>query len=240
VRSLIDLLFPAVCAACGAAGAIACPDCANPLQAPARLRMPTPTPVGLPPSYAVADYAGPPRELVLAYKERDAVSLTRLLATALSTALAGAMVAAPPAAGAEVVVVPVPSTRSAVRRRGFDPVARLSRPAVTRVRSTGAAAVVAPALMHVRSVADSAGLTAAERATNLAGALRVRGGYDGRLAGRAVIVVDDVMTTGATVEEAARALRAVGAQVVGAATIAATVRRAELVLAGLHNCDQRG
>ena len=240
MRSLIDLLLPATCAACGSGGAIACPDCARSLQAPARLRMPTPTPVGLPPSYAVADYAGPPRELILAYKERDAVSLTRLLASALAAALAAVITATQPVGGAEVVVVPVPSTRSAVRRRGFDPVARLSRPAVARVRSTGTAAVVAPALGHGRAVADSAGLTAAERAANLAGALGVRRGVDARLAGRAVIVVDDVMTTGATVQEAARALRVVGAEVIGAATIAATVRRAELVRAGLHNGDQRG
>jgi predicted amidophosphoribosyltransferase len=240
VRSLIDLLFPACCAACGDAGSIACAACMAALQVPARLRMPTPTPPGLPPSYAVADYSGPPRDLVLAYKERDLVALTRPLAAALAASVEGALATAHPGAGSAVVVVPVPSTRAAVRRRGFDPVARLARPAVARLRGTGRAAVVVPALGHVRAVADSAGLTAPERAANLAGALGVRRGTAARIANRRVIVVDDVMTTGATVAEAARALRSVGAEVIGAAMIAATVRRTELVLAGLHNDGQRG
>src|SRR5205823_995665 len=110
--------------------------------------------------------------------------------------------------------------------------------AVAKVRTMGRVAVIGPALAHARPVADSAGLTAAERAANLAGALRVRRGFGAGLAGRPVIIVDDVMTTGATVHEAARALRAVGAEVVGAASVAATVRRAGLVRAGLHNEHQ--
>jgi predicted amidophosphoribosyltransferase len=78
------------------------------------------------------------------------------------------------------------------------------------------------ALGHQRRVADQAGLTAADRATNLSGALRVR--QD--LRGLRVVVVDDVITTGATLAEAARALRAAGAEVPAAAVIAATERHA--------------
>jgi predicted amidophosphoribosyltransferase len=70
-------------------------------------------------------------------------------------------------------------------------------------------------------VADQADLTAADRAANLSGALRAR--FD--LRGSRVIVVDDVITTGATLAEAARALRAAGADVRAAAVVAATARR---------------
>lgn len=77
------------------------------------------------------------------------------------------------------------------------------------------------ALQHRRRVADQAGLGAADRAANLSGALRSR--LD--LRGLHLIVVDDVMTTGATLAEAARALRAAGAHVPAAAVIAATPRR---------------
>lgn len=70
-------------------------------------------------------------------------------------------------------------------------------------------------------MADQSGLNVAQRAANLAGALAVRR----PVAGLEVVVVDDVMTTGATLVEAARALRAGGAQVRGAAVVAATRRR---------------
>jgi predicted amidophosphoribosyltransferase len=77
-------------------------------------------------------------------------------------------------------------------------------------------------LEHRRRVADQAGLSAADRAANLSGALRAR--YD--LRGLRLIVVDDVMTTGATLAEATRALREAGAKVPAAAVIAATTRHA--------------
>ena len=63
------------------------------------------------------------------------------------------------------------------------------------------------------------------RAANLAGSLSVPGRLVALVAGRPVVIVDDVVTTGATLTEAARALRAAGAEVVAAASVAATSRR---------------
>jgi len=108
----------------------------------------------------------------------------------------------------------VPSTRAAFRRRGFDP-ARL-----VLARAGGRdARVLRPARAH--DVQKGLGRDA--RRANLRGVHRARG----RLDGRSFLIVDDVVTTGATVSEAARAIREAGGEVIAAVAIAATPLRAE-------------
>jgi predicted amidophosphoribosyltransferase len=97
---------------------------------------------------------------------------------------------------------------------------RLAGAAARALRSQNVPASAARLLVPARVVADQSGLSATERAANLRGALRGTGSVTGR-----VVVVDDVVTTGATLVEAARALRAAGHPVVGAAVVAATSRR---------------
>jgi predicted amidophosphoribosyltransferase len=162
--------------------------------------------------------------MLLAYKERGAVGLCGVLAVPLGAAIVAAAVAAPGAAS--VLVVPMPSAGRAVRERGDDVVLGLARKATARARRAGVNVRVVPALRHARTVADSAGLSAQARAANLAAALVVRREARARIAGATVILADDLITTGATLTESARALRAAGASVVGAATVAATQRRA--------------
>jgi predicted amidophosphoribosyltransferase len=92
---------------------------------------------------------------------------------------------------------------------------------LTAVAGRAAGARTAALLVQARDVQDQAGLGTAARTINLAGALRARR----RLDGLDVVVVDDVVTTGATLAEAARALTAAGARVRGAAVVAMTVLR---------------
>jgi predicted amidophosphoribosyltransferase len=220
---VLDLLLPVGCAGCGRTGAPACTGCAASLAGPAVAVLPSPAPCGLPPPYTVAAYDGVVRDLLLAAKERGAVGVLPLLGEALSTAVVLAASGLP--GDRAVLLVPVPSTRAAVRSRGDDIVLALARRAAGPLRRTGRKVSVAPVLRHVRAVRDSAGLGAADRAVNLAGALGVRDSGRAMLRGAAVIVVDDLMTTGATLAEAARALRAAGGDVHAAATVAATPRR---------------
>ena len=212
VRTLLDLFFPAVCVGCGRTTDPLCHACSVPLGAAATLSLPQPCPAGLPPPYAVAPYAGSVRAAVVAYKDRDAVGLTAPLAAALRRSVD----AATAGLGTPPLFVAVPSSRAASRRRGYDPVLRLARAAGCRP--------VRGALVHVRRVRDSAGLSAAARAGNMARALSVPVQLRPALQGRTVVVLDDVITTGATLAEAARALRAAGALVPSAAVVAATRR----------------
>jgi predicted amidophosphoribosyltransferase len=222
--ALLDLLFDTDCAGCGRPGGLTCAGCIAALRGPAVPAWPRPAPAGLPPPWAVAAYVDPARTLLLAYKERDAIGLRAVLAVALATSVLAAL---PAADGdqARAVLVPVPSTGRAVRARGDDVVLGLTRTAAAILRRSGAHVHVVGALRHSRTVADSAGLTAASRAANLADAFIVRRGAQGAVAGAVVIITEDLITTGASLAESARALRAAGARVVGAATVAATQRR---------------
>ena len=217
--ALLDLVFPASCAGCGRAGASVCSPCAAGLAGPALPTWPSPCPQGMPAAYAVAAYEGSVRAMLLAYKDRDAVGLTATLAAALARSVRTAAAIAADVTDVVPGVVAVPSTRRATRRRGYDPLLRLARAAGYRP--------MRDALGHVRDVRDSAGLSASGRAANLAGALAVPPALAEQLRGRTVVLVDDVVTTGATLSESARALRAVGAIVPSAAVIAATRRRKE-------------
>ena len=116
----------------------------------------------------------------------------------------------------------MPSSRAAVRRRGEATVVELLRHTSPLLRHGHR---VATALVPARQLADQAGLDSAARAANLLGAYAVSSRHRAWLAGREVVLVDDVVTTGATLTEGARALRAAGAQVIAAAVVAATERR---------------
>jgi predicted amidophosphoribosyltransferase len=234
----IDALFPADCAGCGSRGALVCRTCLTGLSGPAVPAWPSPTPPGMPPPWAVAAYADPCRALLIAYKEHGAVGLRRALAVPLAASIGAAWEMAGRTAtelfDSRILVVPVPSAGRAVRTRGDDVVLGLTRRAAANVRRAGVEVMVVPALRHARAVADSAGLTAGARAANLADAFVVRSRARGVVNGATVFLADDLVTTGASLAESARALRAAGASVVGAATVAATQRhRAGLPSTGL-------
>ncbi|MEU8248173.1 phosphoribosyltransferase family protein [Nonomuraea sp. NPDC048916] len=215
LSALLDLVLPQPCVGCGATGASLCDRClAGLFAAPAR-RPPSPRPPGLPDCWSAADYSGPVRQAIVAYKERARMTLAGPLAEALAFTVASAR---PGADG--FALVPVPSARRALRARGHDPVGRLAALAARHLRRLGHGAEVRDVLTPGRRVADQAGLSAGCRAANLAGSLRAVTPVEGP-----VVLVDDLVTTGSTLAEAARAVRAGGAEVLFAATVAATRRR---------------
>ena len=217
-----DLLLGARCPGCDLPGWGLCPACRAALAAArCRLTRPDPCPAGFPVTAAAGPYDARMKRLVSAHKEHQVLALTpvlgdRLLA-AVTLLLREQQRLLPPTG--PVVLVPVPSSPAAVRSRGLDASWALTRRAVRRAGSRSRL-TSRRMLAQARRVQDQAGLGALERQQNLAGSLRAVG--DGR--GVVVVVVDDVVTTGASIAEAARALREAGALVLGAATVAATAR----------------
>jgi len=215
LRSLLDLVLPERCAGCDAVGALVCRPCCGHLEGSPRAAAPDPVPVGLPLVWTAGEYAGPVRRLLVAHKERGRHDLSPLLGAALARAvMAGLSGTAGP-----VLLVPVPSRAVSSRARGYDHAGRLATQACRVLGRLGVAASVGPILRLRGLVADQGGLDAAARARNLAGALVVVGPG---VHPAQVVVVDDVMTTGSTLAEAARALRAAGAFEPRGAVVAAT------------------
>ncbi|WP_372349682.1 ComF family protein [Streptomyces sp. KL116D] len=209
-QDLSDLVLPAQCAGCGRSRTTLCARCAAAVRGagPSRVR-PRPEPVGLPVVHAAAPYGDAVRAVLLAHKERGALGLAGPLGEALAGAVRTGLAAAGWGGGEAVALVPMPSAARAVRARGHDPTRRIAWSAAASLRRAGVPARVLAVLRQRRAVADQAGLDARQRLANVAGALEVVGGGSGLLTevGR-IVLVDDLMTTGASLAEAARAIHA--------------------------------
>jgi ComF family protein len=217
-----DLLLGASCHGCGQPWWGICPSCRGQVasQKPF-VTAPDPCPDGFPVTVASSAYDRILRRVINAHKERQALILTRFLAERLALSVQALLVARPNVApAARIVLVPIPSAARTVRQRGFDATGAMARVAARRLR-VRYPMTVQSALTQARPVADQAGLAARARQQNLSGAFRLRKPLG---TGATVILVDDLVTTGSSLTEAARVLRAARIPVLGAATVAATVR----------------
>jgi predicted amidophosphoribosyltransferase len=230
LRAAFDLALPAECAGCGVLPGLLCVGCGSALEGPARLAWPRPSPAGLPTPWAVAGYDGAVRAALLAHKEQGRVALARPLGAALATSVRAVLTRRDPVGRPRVpgvVLVPMPSRRGAVRERGRDSTQALARHAARLLLRDGYEVSVRPVLQMAATVADQSGLDAAARAANLRGSVLLpeRGAGQLRDGGRRVVLVDDIITTGATLSAAADAVRRAGIEVAGAAVVAGARRR---------------
>lgn len=213
-QRLWHTLLPSACALCGVVQAeVVCAGCADDLLATVArcpqcaLRTPrgrpcdaclaAPTPIDA--ACTVGDYAAPQDQLVLALKAGAALPLARWFAEALAARVAGSAMALPD------LLVPVPLSPQRLATRGFNQAWEIARP-LARLLGVAADATL---LARRRDTVSQRVLDLAARQANLHGALTMT--RTTTLAGRHVGIVDDVMTTGATLREAALVLKAHGA-----------------------------
>ena len=214
MRAILDLLLPPTCAGCGLEGAALCARCVRPLRR--RIDEPpgipiglaVPVPVGLVQLEWCAAFTGPVRDAIHALKYRG----ERRLAGPLGAAIADRWTRA--GCGGDLLV-PVPVHRSRFRERGFDQADDIARACGRRLDLP----VIRALERRHRTVAQHS-LGRVERAQNLGGAFGVLDRHREQVAGRWIVLVDDVSTTGATLSGCALALLEAGALAVSALTVA--------------------
>lgn len=228
-RALLDLLFPPRCQVCGAPDEFplcracwqgfprieppVCPVCGRPLVGPPDLVftcMPCRRKRPLIRVRAFGRYDGRLREAIHALKYGRNLALADPLGTALAQVVCG-----DPVLRTADALVPVPLHPRRWSERGFNQAEELARVAARR---TGIP--LRHLVVRVRPTVPQTELDEEERRRNVRGAFAVRGAATGLR----VIVVDDVVTTGSTLRECARALRRAGARDVSAAVVALAVR----------------
>ncbi|GGH97764.1 ComF family protein [Arthrobacter liuii] len=228
---LLALAVPVDCICCGAEDRTLCPSCGSRIRhltrRPFRAESGAPALMDVAgtvmlPVVAAGVYRDELAQGLLSFKRHGQHQLGRSLGRAL-----GAAVRAAAHEGTGILLIPVPTSTAAYVNRGFSPVHVLLKEAAPQLQGLTVADVLAktsapgPLLGH-NGPGGQKGLGRGARSQRVRGSMQVKSGARAKVAGRACIIIDDVLTTGYTIGEAARALHLAGAQVRGAVVLAAT------------------
>ena len=221
-RRLVEIVYPPQCVSCDAATADAhalCPACWTGIRlisAPycARLGTPfahdfgpgmlSPAAIADPPRFdsarAVAIHDGVAREMVSRFKYGERLDLVRIMARMMAASGSGMLAASD-------VIIPVPMHRLRLFRRRYNQAALLAN----EIARIAGKPVLLDSLLRVKRTPQQVGLNRSERRANLAGAFRMQEGGALAVEGRHVVLIDDVRTTGSTLNACAHILRKAGA-----------------------------
>jgi len=201
LRSLQELIFPSRCIGCSALGLEICSQCRRSWH-PHIYRSWSHTAPHFP-IFSAIPYSPIAGKVILSAKENGILSADRLIVSALKHALRYSI-----EEKGEATLVPIPSRKSVARLRGRQFITELSH---QLSRETGL--TLCENLRHTRVVKDQSSLDARSRFANIDGALISQKFFSGK-----AFLIDDLVTTGATLNEAARALRMQGIEVAAAVT----------------------
>lgn len=238
-RDFLYLILPAECVVCGREDQALCPACSAVLRQhtaePFRAEQRADALVevlgrSLLPVVAAGVYRDALAETILAFKNHGRTELAAPLSRALSRAMSALLGSVDPPTTSMLVVVPVPSTGSGWRRRGYDPVAMILRAMEHEGRLPAQTAIVP--LLGIKAKPPwrrrhQKGLGRADRRRNVRNTMKIRRSKLRHFWLRAnpdealVVVVDDVLTTGSTLQEAVKTLENAGLSVYAGVVLAA-------------------
>ncbi|MBX3088477.1 MAG: ComF family protein [Cryobacterium sp.] len=214
-RSLIQeagaILLPSSCAGCGLENRLLCAECLESVRAewdlPER-RLPTGHPVS-----SALEYGGRVSAVLVAFKQQGTRKLALAFRSALECSISRAIQSAQSRGFRvdEIELAPVPSTLASDRKRGFNPTQSLLRASRLRYEK----------VLFSSKRASQKQLGIEDRFTNLRNSMRA----SGDLSERVFLLIDDIVTTGASLSEAVRAIESAGGRVAGCATLASTPRK---------------
>jgi ComF family protein len=202
---LKQLVFTPKCLICSRLGIELCPSCIKGV-APFRARDLS----EITACFCAGEYSGWLRDALICYKNGD-VRYVELLSQVLYSTLDKFL------GFQNLTLFPIPSSHQKIKERGFDSVANICSHMIQRNKSI---TIDETNLFLRRIVLDQVGLNAAQRHSNLEGAFGIRRTVNGT-----VVLIDDVVTTGATLNSAARTLKFAGAQQVFALTLCGSPKK---------------
>ena len=237
VTDIADLALSRACVACDMIGSVLCPACRAALITVQRHEVlpdepqyrreavETSSTAVMPPVVVASRYEGAAKRVIIAHKERGVLGLTPMLGSMLAMSIAAL-------GDGPFVIVAVPPHGDSIRRRGIDTLGAIAQRAAGEMRAAGWSAQCLPLLQRQADGGRHVGRTAEGRRSAVRGTMTVNlraasGGALGRDQRTGIVVVDDVVTTGATVHEAVRTLRCAGLDVAGIAAVSGTQRSRE-------------
>ena len=215
VRRIIDLILPRGCAGCDKPDAVMCAACRQLLGHCLARSLPGLT------VYAAGRYRSQLRRAILAWKDHDDIELDKTFGDALAVLVMQLMNDGVLDLPEPVLVMPVPSSPSSMRRRGRWHTVPLARSVTAALCARGIHAEISKALIsHARGGRSVEQRSSSQREQRIQGRITVS--PKAHVSGGTVILVDDIVTTGATIRQCAMSLRDRGALVPVAIALASS------------------
>jgi predicted amidophosphoribosyltransferase len=196
IYSLKELIYPNICICCGKTGAKICHNCSK-----YWLAKPNKSKVENNCLFFVTTYDETTSPIILAAKELGSREAVKLIAVSITSSISFAILNL--GLSQPIYLVTIPSQLSEIRRRGRDHIEDLVQEVITQLRQQNIDAIYLPILKPIKKIKDQSDLNGLQRKENMSHAFIVK---SSPISQSAVILIDDLVTTGASIQEGVRAL----------------------------------